>query len=123
MPHLVPLSFLWTDERILLSTSVSAPTTQNLLRSLAAHVALGHTRMWCGSIASSTCSARPARSTPRPATPSQTRQASIPGRCAATRSCGCGPRIRAWREEDELADRDVMADGLLAPCAGRRLGC
>lgn len=111
-PHLVPLSFLWSDDRILISTTVGAPTTQNLLRSYAAHITLGHTRdvVWVESELDLFCEASAI-------------DAEIGDAFAGKAGFDPRPlprfaflwlrpvRIRAWREVDELDGRDVMAQG------------
>ncbi len=111
-PHLVPLSFLWTDDRILISTTVSAPTTQNVLRSLAAHLALGHTRdvVWIDSELDLFCEASAIDAELGEAFASKAGFDPRPLRRYAF--LWLRPlRIRAWREENELADRDVMTEG------------
>lgn len=111
-PHLVPLSFLWTDDRILISTSVSTPTTQNVLRSLAAHVALGQTRdvVWVDAELDLFCEASAIDPALGDAFASKAGFDPRPLRSFAF--LWLRPvRIRAWREENELADRDVMTGG------------
>lgn len=111
-PHLVPLSFLWTDDRILISTSVSSPTTQNLLRSLGAHLALGHTRdvVWIDTELDLFCEASAIDTDLGDAFAGKAGFDPRPLRRFAF--LWLRPlRIRAWREENELADRDVMTGG------------
>lgn len=111
-PHLVPLSFHWTDGRILISTTVASPTTRNLLRAGMAHAALGHTRdvVWIDAELDLFCEASAI-------------DADLGDAFAARAGFDPRPlprfaflwlrprRIRAWREENELADRDLLRDG------------
>jgi len=111
-PHLVPLSFHWSDDRILISTTVASPTTRNLLRSGAAHLALGHTRdvVWIDAELDLFCEASAI-------------DAELGDAFAARAGFDPRPiprfaflwlkprRIRAWREENELEGRDLMRDG------------
>ena len=112
LPHLVPLSFLWIEDRILISTTVASPTAKNLLRSCAAHVTLGGTRdvVWMDTELDLFCEA-----------------SAIDHEIgdAFASKAGFDPRplrryaflwlkplhVRAWREVDELPDRDVMTGG------------
>jgi hypothetical protein len=113
LPHLVPLSFLWTDDRILLSTTVAAPTARNLLRSCAAQVALGHARdvVWIDAELDLFCEASAIDVGLGDAFASRAGFDPRPLRRYAF--LWLRPlRVRAWREENELAGRDLMADGV-----------
>src|SRR6188768_738931 len=46
-PYLVPLSFDWDGEAVLVATPTNSPTGKNLARSRVARLALGHTRDVC----------------------------------------------------------------------------
>jgi hypothetical protein len=73
-PYLVPLSFDWDGEALLLATPLDRPTGRNLAATPTARLGLGHTRPY-----------RWFRISPR--------------------------RIQAWREVNELPDRELMREG------------
>jgi Pyridoxamine 5'-phosphate oxidase len=111
-PYLVPLSFDWDGEAILVATPTNSPTGRNLAASRTTRLALGLTRdvtMIDGSVEVLELDALP----------------SAKGDSFAARS-GFDPRtlttpyrwfritptrIQAWREVDELPDRELMRDG------------
>lgn len=110
-PYLVPLSFDWDGEAILLSTPVRSVTGRNLARTGTVRLALGHTRdvvMIEGTVEVLPMDALPAE---------------VGDRFA--RRAGFDPRedegyawfrvtpqqIHAWREVNELAGREIMRDG------------
>jgi hypothetical protein len=112
-PYMVPLSFLWNGEVILIATPASSPTGRNLAASGEVRLALGATRdvvLIEGVVE-------------RTLTPDEIAD-DLGDRFAA--HAGFDPRrpespfryfeirprrIQAWREENELADRDIMRDG------------
>ncbi len=110
-PHLIPLSFLWHDRRIYMATSEQSVTVRNLRRGEPARLALDGTRdvvlidgdvtfVPTGEIGRAVGDAYAAHAgwDPRP-------------NAANTWLMVTPTRIRAWREENELAGRVVMRDG------------
>jgi hypothetical protein len=107
VPHLIPLSFDWDGEALLLSTSASSPTGRNLARGTA-RLGLGETRdvtIIEGDVEV------------LPEVPS-----AVGDRFAARAGFDPRPlgfpwfrvvprRIQAWREEDELEGRELMRGG------------
>ena len=111
-PYLVPLSFDWDGEALLLATPTHSPTGRNLADGGIARLGLGHTRdlaMIDGAVEVFELDALPpergdrfaARTgfDPRPLTTSYRWFRVFPR------------RIQAWREENELQDRELMRDG------------
>jgi hypothetical protein len=111
-PYLVPLSFDWDDEALLVATPANSPTGRNLAATRAARLALGHTRdvsMIEGEVEVLEIDALPEERAERFAA-----RAGFDPRALATpyRWFRISPRrIQAWREVDELRDRDLMRDG------------
>lgn len=111
VPYLVPLSFLWDGETLLISTPTASPTGRNLLTTGKARIALGPTR-----------DVLLIEATVKALKPSELSQDL--GDAFATRT-GFDPRdlksytyfrlrphlIQAWREVNELKERDLMRDG------------
>jgi hypothetical protein len=110
-PYLVPLSFDWDGEALLVATPLTSPTGRNLAATRTTRVALGLTRdvtLIEGDVQVLPIDALPARQgdhfaeragfDPRQSGPSY-RWFRITPR-----------RIQAWREVDELADRELMRD-------------
>jgi hypothetical protein len=111
-PYLVPLSFDWDGEALLVATPANSPTGRNLAATRAVRLGLGHTRdvsMIEGTVEVFAIDALP---------PEQS-----DGFAART---GFDPRtletpyhwfrisprrIQAWREANELPGRDLMRDG------------
>lgn len=111
-PYLVPLSFLWNGETLLIATASATPTARNLLATGTVRLGLGETRdviLIEGTVV---------------ATP----DTEIPGEVgdAFAAKTGFDPRrepnpytyflvrplrIQAWREVDELAGRELMREG------------
>lgn len=111
-PYLVPLSFDWDGEVLLMATPTDSPTGRNLAATRTARLALGHTRdvyLIEGAVEVLDIDALPrevgdrfaARTDfdPRPLTPSYSWFRVVPR------------RIQAWREVNELSDRDLMREG------------
>ena len=91
-PYLVPLSFDWDGEALLVATPTDSPTGRNLAATRTVRLGLGHTREG-----------------DRFAT-----RTGFDPRTLATpyRWFRIAPRrIQAWREVDELPDRELMRDG------------
>ena len=111
-PYLVPLSFDWDGEALLVATPAGSPTGRNLAAGRAVRLALGHTRdvsVIDGDVEILEIDALPQEEAerfvaragfdPRPLTP-------------LYRWFRISPRrIQAWREVNEMTDRELMRDG------------
>ena len=111
-PYLVPLSFDWEDGALLIATPADSPTGRNLSASRSARLGLGHTRdvtMIDGEVEVLDIGALPRERGDRFAA----RSGFDPRPLAAPyRWFRISPhRIQAWREENELSDRELMRDG------------
>jgi nitroimidazol reductase NimA-like FMN-containing flavoprotein (pyridoxamine 5'-phosphate oxidase superfamily) len=111
-PYLVPLSFDWDGETLLLATPTDSPTGQNLAAGRAVRLALGLTRdvvMIDGAVEDLEIEALPADRADRFAARSGFDPRSL---STAYRWFRISPsRIQAWREVDELAGRELMQGG------------
>jgi hypothetical protein len=110
-PYLMPLSFLWNGEILLLSTAAGNPTARNLLKNPTVHLTLGQTR----DVVHITATTEILDS-------SELTQAEGD---AFAEKAGFDPRplanypyfratptkIQAWREVNELKDRVLMQSG------------
>ena len=110
--HLVPLSFDWDGTRLLLSTPTTAPTGRNLAATRSVRLALGGTRdvtMIDGTVEVVALDELPGDAGDRFAA----RTGFDPASSATAYSWFrvTPTRIRAWREENELADRELMRGG------------
>ena len=111
-PYLVPLSFDWDGEALLMATPTASPTGRNLAATGSARLALGHTRdvsMIEGDIEVLEIDALPQEHGDRFA-----ERSGFDPRSLATpyRWFRITPRrIQAWREVNELPDRELMRDG------------
>ena len=111
-PHLVPLSFDWDGEAVLVATPAKSPTGRNLAATQTARLGLGHTRdvsMIEGDVEVLEIDALPQERGDRFAT-----RAGFDPRAQDTpyRWFRISPRrIQAWREVNELPDRELMRDG------------
>ena len=111
-PYLVPLSFDWDGEALLMATPTDSPTGRNLAATRAVRLALGHTRdvsMIDGDVEVVELGALPLDEGDRFAarTGFDPRALATPYRWFRIVPC----RIQAWREADELPDRELMRDG------------
>ena len=111
-PYLVPLSFDWDGEALLVATPADSPTGRNLAATLAVRLGLGHTRdvsMIEGDVEVIGIDALPQEQGDRFAA----RAGFDPRALAAPyRWFRISPRrIQAWREVDELPGRELMRDG------------
>ena len=111
-PYLVPLSFDWDGEVLLLSTPADSPTGRNLAATRTVRLALGHTRdvtMIDGDVEVLETDALPGeqgdRFAARTGFDPRSLDTPYPWYRVAPR------RIQAWREVDELPDRELMRDG------------
>ena len=111
-PYLVPLSFDWDGEAVLVATPAKSPTGRNLAATQTARLGLGHTRdvsMIEGDVEILEIDALPQERGDRFAT-----RAGFDPRAQDTpyRWFRISPRrIQAWREVNELPDRELMRDG------------
>ena len=112
VPYLVPLSFDWDGESLLLATPADSPTGRNLAATRIVRLGLGHTRdvaMIEGEVEVLEIDALPLEWGDRFAA-----RTGFDPRALATpyRWFRISPRrIQAWREENELSDRELMRDG------------
>jgi nitroimidazol reductase NimA-like FMN-containing flavoprotein (pyridoxamine 5'-phosphate oxidase superfamily) len=112
-PQLVPLSFVWDGETVLLSTSASSPTGRALVATGAVRLAFGATRdvvMVDGAVEALDAVDLAPEEGDRFAghtgfDPRSLRTRYLYFRVRPT-------RIQAWREENELAARDLMREGV-----------
>ena len=111
-PYLVPLSFAWDGETLLVATPTNSPTGRNLAATRTARLALGDTRdvsMIEGEVEVLEIDALPQDRGDRFAA-----HAGFDPRAQDTpyRWFRISPRrIQAWREVNELPDRELMRDG------------
>ena len=111
-PYLVPLSFDWDGEAVLLATPADSPTGRNLAATRAVRLALGPTRdvtLIDGDVEVLEMDALPPESGDRFAA-----RAGFDPRTLTTpyRWFRVVPRrVQAWREVDELPGRLLMRDG------------
>ena len=112
VPFLVPLSFDWDGETLLLATPAGSPTGRNLAATRVARLGLGPTRdvsMIEGQVEVLEIDALPRERGDRFAA-----RTGFDPRALTTpyRWFRISPRrIQAWREENELRDRELMRDG------------
>ncbi len=111
-PYLVPLSFDWDGEALLLATSSDSPTGRNLAAVRTVRLGLGVTRDVCmidGEVAVLEIDELPQQAGDRFAarTGFDPRTETTPYRWFRVTP----RRMQAWREADELPDRELMRDG------------
>lgn len=112
VPYLVPLSFHWDGETILLSTPEHSRTAKNLHATGNVRLGLGPTRdvtMIDGEVESLAIDELPAERADLFAAHAgfDPRNEKVPYRWFRIRP----RRMQAWREANELADREIMAGG------------
>jgi hypothetical protein len=111
-PYLVPLSFDWDGDALLMATPTDSPTGRNLAATHTARLALGHTRdvsMIDGEVEVLEIDGLPPQQGDRFAA-----RTGFDPRALATpyRWFRISPRrIQAWREANELSGRELMRDG------------
>ena len=111
-PYLVPLSFDWDGRALLLATSLATPTGRNLAASRNVRLGLGPTRdvtLIDGEVEILELDALPA-----PEADHFLARAGFDPRAAGGRYRWfrvTPRRVQAWREVNELPDRDLMEDG------------
>lgn len=110
--HLIPLSYLWDGDTILVSTPRTSVTSRNLLAEPMVRLGLGPTR----DVVMIDAVAEPVGPGELPAAPAAAfaaktgfdpREETPPYQYFRLRPT----RIQAWREASELAGRDLMRDG------------
>ncbi len=111
-PYLVPLSFDWDGQTLLVATPTESPTGRNLAATRSARLGLGHTRdvaMIEGDVEVLEIDALPREQGDRFAARAgfDPRALTTPYRWFRI----CPRRIQAWREVDEPPDRELMRDG------------
>jgi hypothetical protein len=111
-PYLVPLSFDWDGEALLVATPADSPTGRNLAATRTVRLGLGPTRdvsMIEGEVEVLEIDALPRERADRFAarTGFDPRALSTPYRWFRISP----RRIQAWREENELTGRELMRDG------------
>jgi hypothetical protein len=112
VPYLVPLSFDWDGEALLIATPTDSPTGRNLAASLTVRIGLGPTRdvtMIDGDVQVLEMDALPREQGDRFAARSgfDPRELDTPYRWFRI----LPRRMQAWREVNELSDRTLMRDG------------
>lgn len=111
--HLVPLSYAWHDERVILAAEPVAITPRNIGASGKARLAIGATRdvVMIDAVLEASV---PVDQAPAELADAYARQADWDPRAAAGEFVFLllSPRrVQAWREANELAGRTVMRDG------------
>ena len=112
MPYLVPLSFLWDGTTLLIATTSDSPTGRNLLTSGQVRLGIGLTRDVV--LVEGTVQATPATEIPDDVGDAFAAKSGFDPRRLTTpyHYFRIRPRrIQAWREENELANRDLMWEG------------
>ena len=111
-PYLVPLSFDWDGEALLVATPTDSPTGRNLAASRTVRLGLGHTRDV--SMIEGDVEVLEIDALPRERGDWFAARTGFDPRVLATpyRWFRISPRrIQAWREANELPDRELMRDG------------
>jgi hypothetical protein len=111
-PYLVPLSFDWDGETLLMATPADSPTGRNLTASRAVRLGLGHTRDV--SLIEGEAEIFEMNALSRERADQFAAQTGFDPRALATpyRWFRISPRrVQAWREVNELPGRDLMRDG------------
>lgn len=111
-PYLVPLSYHWDGATLLLATPADSPTGRNLERGGTVRLALGQTRDVClvdGTVETLTMAAVSRERADAFATHTgfDPRNLTTPYYWYRVTP----RRVQAWREENELAGRELMRDG------------
>lgn len=111
-PYLVPLSFLWDGATLLIATPTDSPTGRNLRTTGRARLGIGATRDVV--LIDGLVTATPAAELPGDTGDAFAVKAGFEPRKLSPpyHYFRITPRrIQAWREENELAERDVLRDG------------
>ena len=111
-PYLMPLSFLWDGETLLLSTAAGNPTARNLAMSPTLQLTLGHTRDVVH-ITATTETLRASDLTDSLGDAFADKAGFDPRPLANYLFFRATPtKIQAWREVNELKDRVLMDSGV-----------
>jgi hypothetical protein len=111
-PYLVPLSFLWDGEAVLISTPAASPTARNLAATGQVRLGLGLTRDVV--LIEGTVTTHTAAELGDPTCDAFAAKAEFDPRTLRTEYGWfrvTPRRVLAWREVDELAGRELMRDG------------
>jgi hypothetical protein len=113
VPHLIPLSFLWDGSTLLLATFRSSPTARNLQAAGTVRLGIGATRDLV-LIEGVTEALETTAISPETGDAFAAKTGFDPRRSASPfLYFRVTPRrIQAWREENELKDREIMRDGV-----------
>lgn len=110
-PYLVPLSFLWDGDTLLVATAAASPTGRNLQATGKARLALGHTRDVV-LVDATAQTLEPTEVTTDVGNAFAVKTGFDPRQPTGYLYTRIRPqRVQAWREVNELADRDIMRDG------------
>ncbi len=112
IPHLIPLSFLWDGARLLLATPDASVTARNLRATGRARLTLGTTRDVI--VIEGTAKSLPLAAVPAATAGAFAARTGFDPRGSAARMAFIWIRplrIQAWREENELAGRELMREG------------
>jgi hypothetical protein len=111
-PYLVPLSFLWVDSSLIISTPAQSPTARNLANTAMVRVGLGSTRDVV-LIEGAAKVLRPEELTTELGNAFAMKTGFDPRTLSTPyQYFRLSPRrIQAWREENELVGRELMRDG------------
>jgi hypothetical protein len=111
-PYLVPLSFLWDGATLLIATPSSSPTAQNLQSTGKVRLGIGPTRDLV-LIEGTVGEILPAAEVPAEVGDAFAAKTGFdPRQLSGYRYFRIHPRrLQAWREVNELKDRELMADG------------
>ena len=113
IPHLIPLSFLWDGARLLLATPDASVTARNLRATGRARLTLGTTRDVV--VIEGTAESLPLAAVAASVADAFAARTGFDPRQSAARMAFIWirpRRIQAWREECELAGRELMRDGV-----------
>lgn len=112
-PYLVPLSFLWDGTTFLIATPSSSPTSRNLLATGRVRLAIGPTRDLV--LIEGTTRALAATEIPDEVGDAFAAKTGFDPRALTTSYIYFRihpQRLQAWREDNELRDRDLMHGGV-----------
>jgi hypothetical protein len=112
-PWLIPLSFLWHHDRLLLATSASSPTVENIALVPRVRIALGGVRDVVIIDADADLASSATLSSAE-VDAYRTKHNSDPRTWADTVIHLTPMRIQAWRQENEIAGRTIMRNGVWA---------
>jgi hypothetical protein len=110
-PYLTPLSFLWNGSSLLLATAASSPTGRNLAATGTARIGIGETRdvlLVEGTVQPLEAADLAPGEGDAFAEKTGFDPRELPGHLYFRVSPG---RLTAWREANELRDRDLITDG------------